>query len=681
MATGTIAGAALTGAIYENQYYSVWVKQEWTDDWTYVPYLRPIQSEETTGAAESSASFEWDYGEYVNLWGDAGQILTPLTINDWKIGIMTHTIYGTYWSWMGVVVSNELDSEGEDYSTWVATGVQTIKAKGLEYLLMSRRVLGTWVYESAEGAARWVSRTQPYNHRINRRRGLEGNRSTSVDPSTGVYMHSKDGNGWSNIQIIENVLALYQNIYALYNPFEIQFVVIGQWEALQYVYEEHDLHGKTIYDALNELIDRKRGLGWGIITDGVGPVYINIFSLSATTIYPGDIAGNEIPAAGVQVDLTFDRDPWVHPNVEITSINQYDEIVVESTEPVKVTASFSGSAASTISIATTGKLASGWTSTKEAAYLAATDGERQAAEFNNVFSYMRVDDDMDLSHITPWIDGNGYVHAPGEIIDGTPTYGHFWRFDKKFLRYLPFSEEGTDSDEVEQRQAFALVQIDPPETGDPDPYYVYVGKTQLFEKKETGIHLADNDLALWFKSAANHVFADGTWTSTAESSDIEPEFDLSKAIITAQFETDQAIGCTLYPNGYVSPNKKQLYIPLKGVEVWYIPNLTVKDVSGGTLTFQSGDHVFRDDTSRLRAIAVMAWIWYGQQRATIDLTIKNNLNWFGIGNLIRTAVIGLNYEQIGTSVTSIRRDYKGGTQHITTGYGELDPKIFTEALL
>jgi hypothetical protein len=664
MPTGTIAGVGLQGVIYEPQGYSIWVKRRWADLWTFVPYLFPIVSEEQTGAAESSASFRWEYGNFLNLWGDPGQQLLPWNLNGWYIRIITHTQFGDYNTFIGQLVSHELESEGEDYSLLISTGVQTLKARGLEYLLMNRRIIGTWVYESGEGVARWISRTQPYNYRYSRKKGLEGNRSSGTEPTLGIYMHSKDGELWSNAQIAENILWLYQ-------PDEPSFIVTGQWAAMMYVFEEHDFHGKTIKEALDELIDRKRGLAWRVVTDGVGPVYINVFSLSATTLYTESELLLEANAN--QVDLTFDQDPWVHPTIEVTNINQYDELVVESAEPFKVTATFSGPRAPALEGQEGNrKLESGWSLGDAVGYYDATDGERQSKQYDNVFSYLRVSDTMDFNAITPAMSGAGVIIRP------YIQQGHFWRPDKRFLDWLPFDDE-SESDENQKREPFAIIQIPPSKTGDPEEYYVYIGKTTLFSKPETSLHLSDTDLAFWLRGPANHTFDNRIWKDMSpEVSSVQPEFDWATVQFTGQFETDQAIGLTLFPSGYIGPNGRQLHIMLKGIEVWYVASYTVIDVSAGEPVYHNigVEDFVRDDTANLLRIALLAWVWYGQQRAVMEMTIKNNLNWFQIGTLIRTAVLGLQFQQVGTTVTSIRRDYRNGQQTITTGFGELDPAEF-----
>lgn len=130
--------------------------------------------------------------------------------------------------------------------------------------------------------------------------------------------------------------------------------------------------------------------------------------------------------------------------------------------------------------------------------------------------------------------------------------------------------------------------------------------------------------------------------------------------------------------GQSSPTGKQIYIQVPGKEVWIAAPNTVTGLTGTELELYNEGlgGVLRDDTNDLRYIAMLAHVWYGQQRASVDMTIQNQLSFFQVGDLIRSTLSGWTFERIGTCVTSITRNYQDGTHSVSTGYGELDPVSF-----
>lgn len=812
MATIIIGNRPDPSVIYRTQYTSVWVKPYYGDAWRYAAYLFPESSTESAAPSDSEATLSWDYGKYVNLWGDPGATLLPLNINNWHVAIIVHTIYGTYISWIGVAVGESLTETGIDVETGLPRGEQIIECRGLEYLLERRNVVGTFIGD----ATSWVNimTTRNFNSSNSRRESLAGNRSAAINQDSGTYLFSSDGNKWSNLDIINYLLSAFQPWMPYQNYGQVtygpQFYLVGQTEALSYIFEEHRLGGRSVRECLNHLIDRKRGLGWKIMTDGVGPIYIYVYSISQYWI-----SGNNayLPANPRQIDVPIHDDRWIQARYRISSMNQVDQIIVESENPIRCCA--------TLRFAD-GSLEPAWAPQLDAE--AAVDGEEynyfllaqhlynnwNAANLypDDFLTYYEFDqfrqvdstlfmflnqDEFGLTRSELLVgynkldaDGDGYISKPdlltfverltyqtvSEEERATDKYaavfsefqvprewgwygwaphvnyngtvdlsrrGYYWNHDIEMHRYLPFVVLGNPlSTEKEYMEPFAVIEkpyeprsmllalaafgwdgytleqaqaVYPGTTQslfnlfaginglmylssiyqgleDNPATHIQLDRAQQLDFPSCSLRMGDSGMKIIVKSEANHVFALNH--EAGGSFEKAPVFDYETLQATVFFDTDMTPRCMIpvWVNTYrdqrgnivgqSSPTGKQIYIQVPGKEVWIAAPGTVTGLNGTAIEYHNEGlgSILRDDTNDLRYIAMLAYVWYGQQRASVDMTIQNQLSFFQVGDLIRSTLSGWTFQRIGTCVTSITRNYQDGTHIISTGYGELDPVAF-----
>jgi len=632
-----------------------WAKRRWYDPWQFVPFAFPEQSVESAFPNESEATAEWEYGVYTNLWGYGASYLIPLNIQNWFFGIQVHTVYGNYISFIGQVVGESIVDEGI-HETGLPRAVQTVHCKGLEYLLSRRVVTGTYA-KAADGSVVYLPVTRTFNRRHRQGLSLSGNRSADIGPH-GTWTFSNEGQLWSNLSIISYLLTYFQ-------PDEPRFVLTGQYAALDYIYQEWNLHGMRVWDALNLLIDRRRGFGVKIRSTGYGAVEVHVFSLSQTQLVGTDLV---VPANRQQIDVPVNNDLHIETTLDILSMAAHDQIVVESEEPIKTTWSPNFAA---------GTIQAAWTNAEEQAYKLATDIQRGSDAFARVYKYFRIPRDFVPYGVTPYVDNLGNIYP--DIL------GAHWLSDTAFLRYLPWYDPTAAAEaEPEHREPFALIMTNPEDEVGPWTYQ-YLEKLALNELPTGFVRMADRELAVEVGVGdANHALA-LLWWGESESS-VSPVLEYTTLILTVNQPTDQKprVVLPVMFGGQVSYTGRQIYIEVPGVEVWLIANNTVYDVdpnTGQPILWNNGlGSIYRDDTYKLRAIAMLAWVWYGQQRATASMTIKNQLPWFGIGNLIRSTISGLGWQRVGTVVTSITRNYQEGTQEVKTGYCELEPEAFAETV-
>lgn len=648
MATVHGRGVGLSGVKFPGEGYSVWTKQNWSDAWAYQPFLFPEHSTEAAWPSESEATLIWEFGTYKVMWNTPYAYLTPINIDNFYIQILTHTAYGTYISWIGVVVSSALVEEGVNQDTGIPAGVQTIQCKGLEYLI-DRRVVNYTYADDGTGTAIKLGSTRPFNRRHRRGASVQGNRSDDLG-NDGVFLFSPDGNLWSNLDIAYYLLEYFQ-------PNEPVFYLVGQTSMLQEIYKEWNFLGMTVKEALQHLISRKRGLGVHLQTDGVTAVYLHIFSLSQQA-FTGP-AGIDVAANVNQLDVVLDNDLHIKGEFDINSMSAYDQIIVESEENIKLCFSISYAG---------GSIEEGWTSTEQTSYEGGTDFDRSSDVLARVFTFFRVPNDLDLSSIMPSVDNWGYVSL-------SPS-GAYWLHDMAFLRWLPWLQPSGDPD-AEPEHTEPLIWIQIPDSS--PAAYIPVDRMDEQGLQHCVPRMADRELGIEIRTTPNHILALNQWDGDGALK--APEVDYTTLVATVNMPIDQKLRIVLPIQNYnfSSPTGRQVFIQIPDVEYWMVAANTVKDIDdAGAFVYNNSaaTEVLRDDGDRLRAFAVLAWIWYGQQRAAATFHIENNYPWFGIGNLIRSTISGLSAERIGTVVTEITRNYQLQSQVVKTGYGELDPRGF-----
>lgn len=812
-----INNAPVSNVIYKTQYTSVWVKAYYEDTWRYVPYLFPESSTEAAAPSDSEATLSWDYGKYINLWGNPGGTLLPINIENWHVRILVHTVYGTYIAWLGVVVGESMTETGIDVETGYPRGEQIIECRGLESLLERRMVVGTYVGNETEYV--YLQRTRDFNVVGSRRENLAGNRSAFTNEVANCFLFSADGNKWSNYDIIKYLLAVFQP----WMPFQDttgqlyyapQFRLVGQTSALRNIFEEHRFGGRTVRECLNSLIDRKRGLGWKIRTDGNGAIYVYVYSIAQYAI-TGNTAS--LPANTRQIDVPIHDDKFIKARYRISAMNQVDWIIVDSEEPVKTMATVrlsdgslepawdpeldsefllnsydtakkalaenmldnwdavhtltyfpniqysEFSAYSLVAPSFFNYILEGQTNPVDAllygfneldadgdgslskedltfflpsdTYQTVSEDARATDKFAAVFSHFRVPKSWTWPNWLPTIQPNGQITGYG--------MGTYWNHDLTALRYLPIMEPGSSMDsEREYMEPFAVIAF-PDSTRDAilalananlapyvnlaaaqavypsmtqsqfddigggggsaitwedlsaavllHPYeWVQLDRTQQLDMPACSLRMGDAGLKVIVRSEYNHVFG----KNHIDDADVEKDtvFDYNDLAVTIFFETDlmPRVAIPVWNNLSVNadgtittqgvPVGKQIYIEVPGKEVWYAAPQTVRGLNEKALDFLNDGNpvVLRDDMPDLRFIAQLAYAWYGQQRASLDMTIQNQYPFFQIGDLIRTTISGHSIERIGTCVTAITRNYQDGTHNVSTGYGELDPTSFGE---
>jgi len=720
MATLVIGGAAYSPAVSLAESFSVWVKREWGDAWIRVPYLIPLNFEETVFPNIGQARLRWEYGAYVNRWYHSGGTLLPVNLENWMIKIQIHSVYGSYIGFIGVCIGEQMTEEGLDPVTGVPLGYQEIECADLSVLLKRRRVLGTFVGDGTNWV--YLKRSRPFNRALSHYEGRVSNRSETYNADAGCYMFEHPGVDWSNGHIAQYLLGCFQPWYPLGNTaggvVELAplWYLSGQTDALLSIFGEYQFWGRDIHACLDQLIDRRRGFGAHIVTDGVGPIYLNVYSQSE---YPISGLGGYVPANPRQGWVPTGGDHHIQASYQITEMRAVDEIVVESDEPIKVMATLGFD---------DGSLEKGWTDESQTAYEAATDDERVGDLYANVFSRFRVPTTFDMNAWIPAVDDLGNVYLD--------QAGNWWHHDMGLERYIPIEESGAEGDEPQYLEPFAVLAVaertrdlctmlgeagaapydlaaaqaatnpaitetefDAISTDDAyitlsDINAAYAAHPFTWFQVDKALDLGypscnmvpgDRGLTLYLRSEHQNIFGLNRFTGESARS---PLFDYNSLLATVFFRTDEVLRVRLpvWTGAYTdnagrtvveaNPQGRQILIVAPGEECWVVATNTVKAVNDGVLElWNDGDaEIIRNDIERLRWLALVAYVWYGTPRATARLSIQNHLRWFRPGDLIKATLSGFWWERVGTCVTAISHDCESRTQSVITGFGEMDPE-------
>jgi hypothetical protein len=623
--------------------------------------------------AMASARLRFDYG-YISREGAAAfAIESPQQLLDWYVQCVATFEATEAAVWHGVIAEETIQPAGQ---TAYPAGTQELTAYGLEYLLDRSTIMGAQC--ETVGASIWIKVTPPFNRPHKRGPQVRGNRSGGKQLS-GVYefdMTGVDADPWRHSDIAEYLLKFH-------SPAGITFTLAGQTAALDEMESVQELEGLTVFQALNRLIDRRRGVGWCVRTTGEGNPEVRVFTLVEESVSAGDLT---IPKNDSQGNIDLNAVArFVDPIVRLTHSQRYDKIIVRG-ERVKACFSVCKEEVS---------LERAWKADLEAAYLSAASGalgygamddaekadlndkHRGTDRFESVFTHFRIPRDWDWT--------NKYLDEVAPVVkkDGTldPETGQvIYPADRQLQRFLPMevgkdysvspaSDENLDDREPEMRKPFVLALV--------DGKYVYVDRLSQATDRAVDngrIRMLDRDGGFEVAFPCRHAAADGHWTG-AEPSNEDPQLDWEDYVATVCAETDERLTVEVETDATLkTENVRTLVIDVPEAEAWYVAPDTVVDVSDeGALIRVTGAGIqTRDDSGRLRAVAAFAKCWYCRERAAVRIVMHRIEALPRPGELVRAVHSGWHLQQVNSVVTERTFDCVRSTTTIETGFAEID---------
>jgi hypothetical protein len=624
-------GAVIFGA----ESLLVQVKRRWADDWQTMPYLTPLSAQLSISPDMPRADFVYHYGQIKREDNAEFIDFDPLNLSNWYVRVLIDDQQ----VFVGILMDDRFDLLGALNNQ--PSGDQAMTAYGLEHLLDRASVLGAVTLGGV------ISHTPTFNLVENYGGAVRGNRSDSL--VDGVYVFANNDARWSNLDIIHYVLAHHTDF-----GFEID--LSGQFDVLADIYGAYWFEGLTVRQVLDKLIDRRRGLGWYVWSDG-STVSIHVF-----TVFERDIGLGDVQISGNPQQVEIDADTLDVQEVTISQSESqlYDRIVVQGARARSVF---------TVSVQE-GSLKAAWSASDEAAYKAVAgatneerDAERESDRFAPVYQHFTLDENWNETAN----DGQGGDRLPvlpafNDLAQLQSGSSPAMQIRRPFNRTLPFYDENGDP------VAPVVIGLASPESG--DRYVQLDGAGKVLGQAKSLVRMMDEKPGIVLRAGINHALGLNHFDPTANGSDTKPVVDYETLLATVSIETDTRPSVDVMLNADTD-NARVLVLTVHDAEFWYVTPDTVRGVENGQLQRETGGAV-RDDTDKLRYLAALATGWYGQKRSSITLTTRNLPSNLSLGSLVTSAASSWHKENIGTVLSSIDYDFVGRTTTIRTGYAELD---------
>jgi hypothetical protein len=668
----SVSGAGTVTAL---QQVGVRTRANWSDGWVQRPYLEVISHLDTVAPSVGSANFKYHYGSIKREDTYALAQYNQLDLaGHW---VQVYKLSNSEVVWTGRFQHDNLAPAGGARGS----GVQNLIAYGLAHELDRTHI--SWAQAETPNGTASIDVIPPINYRSS---GRLGNRSTARN-SDGVYEFSSAGELWTNLDVAEMILALFtpEN-----GP---TFELGGDKDVLSNISGIYELQNRTPWDVLNELIDRRRGLGFVPVVMGE-TVVLRVYTVTDEAIVVGGVT---IPANSNQVDINLDTSIKIVDPVVIRSVaDLYQQIEVRG-----------GPIVSCFTIAAADDTVDNQfdafdvddylkaCSTLGAYYASLSDEEKANANDN-----YRQDDRHEKTFakfgLSPLWDGTAgdgaggtktvvlpFCSDEGEISLVEP--GGLFMSGKGFEDWLPL-EEGKDysvvtptdlgvssGTEPTYKRPFALVK-------DPnyDEWHFVDRPGPEYRQAAAHFTLYRNELCFGVHASPRHLYAKDVFTQNTAavySEDSEPVFKYTDILATVALKTDQVILATANSSGGTSSDvmrKKLIEIP--NAEYWYCAPGTVIGINRDlTLKRYGGSGVLRDDRPRLWEIAASAAAWYSRPRNSLSVGFEGIEHVAELGSLLVSTVTAGTTLELGTVITSREVNYaQGGRTRISTSYAEID---------
>lgn len=670
---------------------TVYTRQLWGDAWSVRTYLRATQFSFACGPDTSDARLEYKYGNIQRNDQNNFAIYDPLDLSDRYVKIVVDG--GP--TWYGIVIDQENQRSGESVKNGneEITGTQTFYCRGLEYLLQ-RKPIDSSIVKTAAGEDT-IKRGVGFN--------LGGGLPSSADklPNMNaalgarsfIFAQSLDtANSWDAYAILEYLVNYHRPEDK--NGLDSFGWTINNAQAFNILgpyIPAINVHGKSFFHILNELIDRRRLMGWYVYVDPVLETpQIRVFTFNANPIaLPSGVA---LPANTNQTaNWDFDQENLVQQFVLASDdASKFDRVIARG-EPK--------GGCFTVSIQN-GLLETDWSAASQALYnagdpaaaaiadpyerMAAHQAARNRDETRKVYRYFRIATTFDgyvgINAVWPqttlllftteksWWPGlrlqdrlplrleHDYQN-PAAVTNAMKTSSK-WEYQRPFVYVAPLSGRAEFIDRMSR--------------GRVDEYPENGGRSW-----SCSMRMQDDAFGIIVDvhGAPQHVMADNTFAAVdlVDEVSYEGEVDYSYMYATVFAEGDACVE-EIHPF-IVAANPdtlKELIIDVPGARLDYlVPGTTIGIDESGVVVQSLGGYV-RDDTEYLKDVARTAFEWYSQPRKSISVTIRDLAETRVIGELVLAIGGANNAETINSVVTKSTYDMRAGTATYMTQFAELD---------
>jgi hypothetical protein len=669
-----------------NYYGIAYFKQKWNADaWAPITGVTPQRCLRGCAPIGQTADFHYDFGKIKRENTTVASIDPPRDLLDWYAKIQIYDPNGSFAPedhWHGIIPRSTILRKGG--ITSVDSGYQSFQAVGLEHLLdrvfidrshaaEMTMVGGNMAYKYLE-----VHYIPSFNERYMKGYKVRGNRSESPGPD-GVYVFEEApwSKVWNNRNIVEYLLNYFK-------PTGPKWSLTGQVDALEQIEEVHSsVHEiKTLWDWLNILIDRRRGLGFSVLpSDGDREFVIDVFTLvdKPVTVGPRTIPPNQRQQPFI-IPSVFAETHLVDPIEFVkTSAHIYDEIEVIGRRALGLTTISNRDFSMVIDASFTIR----------DDYIKDTEENRLADKYDGCMSTFKLDPTWDWK--TDFIVGKQSMDTlllsfddDGRVVKNEVAP---WKAHARIQRSIPL-KKGWDyskdppekvNDDAED-SGFLPIQV----YGKLPPDTVQAGQWRLIEKLSEGgtmlpnchVRTLDNKPGFRIHATPEHIFYRDDWPkdNAGKYKDVQhiPRMEWSEELAaTVAIRLDQRLRVLVKSNAGLG-EKRRLVIEVPTAEYWYATKATVVDVKNGQLVrIPDSAQVLRNDVDVLQGVAAFAKGWYATIRQNVKLKLKRIYNYTDVGVLL-TSIQGQYNEPVNTIVSSVATDFTTHTIEYGTGWGAFD---------
>lgn len=707
------AFAGTSGETFDAAQVVVRTKPTWDGTWEIAPHLQCLSFNLTLAPSVSSAVFDYTFGNRSVENNPQFAILEALGLEGHYVkvelfddGEPPATPVGVF---VGQFLADDRRPRGVNPPSAEQSpeGRQLLTAYGLEHLLSKLPIDFAIVQDGPD--TKQLMRSIPFNRRMKRGGAIEGNMDLiSVPNVTGLQpAFVADGDKWTRKTIVQYLLYWFVTRHTEMD-FELAQSPFGLLDDGELV---EDFFGLTVADALNKIIDRRRGLVWRVVTDGE-----TIAAAEVTTIL--DAAANvgslTLPANPNQAQLDVDTDRKVIDfSVTKTATNKHRSVIVRG----RLTR-----AICTLSIQDN-TLDPDWTEDDKTAYSEATKNDpgylvlgtaeqaRRNDEFrtsddsvNHVYRRFRVPDTFNWKVGL----GDGSVSLTRII---TPVTEPFFGFpliptaaegpadtffaDKTLLRDLPIDTGidysvsppvsiNPDGAQPERAKPFAVAKSGP----DGDHRILHtMGGVSSMSLPSVGLRVLDRGMGVEFTlpgNVPNHALALGTFTPvevnppdwiSAEPSRFVPSvknsIEYQHIMLTAAIELDQRPEMVLLLDPAGNQTALVIDFPELGLD-YLVPGTVIGVRPDGSVRRAHADNAWvRDDTPVLRTLGLFIRHWYARPRNAVRLTWQS-LEHMEPGTILTTVAIAGQQVQSNSIVSEVSFDLRQFQVTMQTDFVELD---------
>lgn len=688
-----------------------YTKAAWADSWTEKPLLLARQITDQAAPGHSSAVLAYRYGKALlqEIGSRAADSSVATITRGSLIGQYVKIVVSGLGTWYGVITDN-VDARAGHLGTTVASGTEQYTAFGLTWLLEHSAPIRQSKVKISSGTLT-IERALPFNGGTDGGRRASGVAWKNYDSTTKCFTdrsQSSNPAAWTAANAVEYLLDNFPPKNAAGSVLVTFELHADALDFLDYELPFAEYESQTLWQILNRLIDRRRGLGWHAIVSG-GNVQLVVWSQNATDITLP--SGSTIPANPNTTTYDFDNAVNIR-DAQVTSslLTHYDQVVC-----------FGERAGSVFTVRPNTNFEPDWTDAQtntynkaastKTGYDALNDGDKQAANEDRratddlapVFSWWRLRkvwngrSDTDPStgsapYAFPKIDSDGVV-TPG-------TKANVHRAGLRVQTFLPMRHGviyssgaitpetvDTDTAAADYISPILLLKTQAIRSSTADAGWVHCERLdQAFAAEsakrpyEFSVDLSVRDDApgLMLKTVGKpqHYLASDKYVPNGGFEAIISGDALTRDAWLATIYVLQDNFCRAqYPAQDDLPTLdlvRQLSLRIPNAFLDYLVPGTIVGVDAGELKKSAQGGWLRDDRERLKDIARMAYAWYGQTRRLMSLSFKGITSGFNIGDLITTISSGGTVETINTAITSVTYDLQGGTMSLNTQFGELD---------